>query len=52
MRRDRISAVPLAMMAVLLLAGPKSAIALARGGWGAHLLDVASIRRIESEGFG
>jgi predicted ATP-grasp superfamily ATP-dependent carboligase len=48
-RLDVISAVPLAMIAISLLAAPKSAAALARGGWGAHLLDLGSIRRI-SEG--
>ena len=50
-RLDWLSAVPLAMTAMLLLASPKSAIKLARGGFGAHLLDVGSIRKIESEGF-
>jgi hypothetical protein len=50
-RTDRLSAVPLAMMAALLLARPKSAIALARGGFGAHLLSPESIRLIESETF-
>ena len=48
---DWISAVPLAVTAALLLASPKSTIKLARGGFGAHLLDVRSIRTIESEGF-
>ncbi|MEH2494644.1 hypothetical protein V1294_001123 [Bradyrhizobium sp. AZCC 1678] len=52
MRSDWISAVPLAVTAALLLASPKSAIKLARGGFGAHLLDVGSIRVIEGEGFG
>ena len=51
-RFDWFSAVPLTMTAVLLLASPKSAIKLARGGFGAHLLDLGSIRKIESEGFG
>jgi len=50
-RTDRLSAVPLAMTAALLLARPKSAIALARGGFGAHLLSPESIRLIESETF-
>jgi predicted ATP-grasp superfamily ATP-dependent carboligase len=50
-RLDWISVVPLAMVAVLLLANPKRAVTLARGGWGAHLLDVRSIRMIESEDF-
>ena len=48
---DWIGAVPLAVMAALLLASPKSTIKLARGGFGAHLLDVRSIRVIEAEGF-
>ncbi len=46
-RSDWISAVPLAVTAALLLASPKSAIRLARGGFGAHLLDLKSIRMIE-----
>jgi biotin carboxylase len=49
---DWISAVPLAMTAALLLASPAFAIKLARGGFGAHLLDLGSIRMIEAEGFG
>jgi predicted ATP-grasp superfamily ATP-dependent carboligase len=49
-RLDWFSAVPLGMTAVFLLASPKSAVKLARGGFGAHLLDVGSIRKIE-EGF-
>ena len=50
-RRDWLSAVPLAMTAVLLLASPQSANKLARGGFGAHLLDLNSVRMIESAGF-
>jgi predicted ATP-grasp superfamily ATP-dependent carboligase len=50
-RLDWISAVPLAMTAMLLLASPNFAIKLARGGFGAHLLDLKSIRLIESEKF-
>jgi hypothetical protein len=50
-RLDWISAVPLAMTAIALLAAPKLAVNVARGGWGAHLLDLASIRRIESDDF-
>ena len=46
-RSDWISAVPLAMTAALLLASPKSAVKFARGGFGAHLLDLKSIRMIE-----
>jgi hypothetical protein len=48
-RLDWISAVPLTMTAAFLLASPNSAIKLARGGFGAHLLDLGSIRKIESE---
>ena len=48
---DRLSAVPLAMTAALLLARPESAAALAGGGFGAHLLDRESIRRIEGAQF-
>jgi predicted ATP-grasp superfamily ATP-dependent carboligase len=50
-RLDWFSAAPLTMTATFLLASPKSAIKLARGGFGAHLLDLKSIRMIESEGF-
>jgi hypothetical protein len=50
-RRDWVSAVPLAMIAIALLAAPKLGVRLARGGWGAHLLDLGSIRQIESENF-
>jgi predicted ATP-grasp superfamily ATP-dependent carboligase len=51
-RLDWISFLPLTMTAMFLLAVPKRAAAVARGGWGAHLLDPKSIRRIESEEFG
>jgi predicted ATP-grasp superfamily ATP-dependent carboligase len=50
-RLDWITAVPLAMIAILLLLAPKLAVKLARGGWGDHLLDLGSIRRIEREDF-
>jgi predicted ATP-grasp superfamily ATP-dependent carboligase len=50
-RLDWLSAVPLAMTAAFMLASPQSALKLARGGFGAHLLDLGSIRRIESEDF-
>jgi hypothetical protein len=50
-RLDWISAVPLAMTGIALLAAPQVAVTLARGGWGAHLLDLASIRQIESDDF-
>jgi hypothetical protein len=39
------------MTALALLAAPKLAAPWARGGWGAHLLDPASIRQIESDDF-
>jgi hypothetical protein len=39
------------MTALALLAAPKLAAPWARGGWGAHLLDPASIRPIESDDF-
>jgi hypothetical protein len=48
---DGLSAVPLAMTVAVLLASPGFAMTLAKGGFGAHLLDVKSIRLIESEGF-
>jgi predicted ATP-grasp superfamily ATP-dependent carboligase len=50
-RLDWISAVPLAMTALLLLIAPRLAVTLATKGWGAHLLDVGSIRMIEGEKF-
>jgi predicted ATP-grasp superfamily ATP-dependent carboligase len=50
-RLDSISAVPLAMIATALLAAPRSAARLAQAGWGGHLLDLDSIRLIESEDF-
>ncbi|WP_375778204.1 hypothetical protein ACE103_02465 [Bradyrhizobium sp. ma5] len=50
-RLDGLSAVPLAMTTALLLASPPIASSLARGGFGAHLLDRASIRTIEGESF-
>jgi predicted ATP-grasp superfamily ATP-dependent carboligase len=49
-RLDWFSAVPLMMTGAFLLASPASAIKLARG-FGAHLLDLGSIRKIESDGF-
>jgi predicted ATP-grasp superfamily ATP-dependent carboligase len=50
-RLDWISVVPLAMIAILLLLAPKLGVTLARDGWGSHLLDLGSIRLIESEDF-
>lgn len=51
-RSDWCSAMPLAMTAGLLLARPKSAASLARGGFGAHLLSLQTVHQIESEMFG
>ncbi|CAN5406120.1 ATP-grasp domain-containing protein [soil metagenome] len=48
-RLDWISAVPLAMTILLLLAEPALATRLAMRGWGAHLLDTHSIVIIENE---
>lgn len=48
---DWISAVPLAMTVGFLLASPAFATKLARGGFGAHLLELKTIRAIEGEGF-
>jgi len=50
-RLDWISAVPLVVMAILLLAAPGLAGTMARAGWGAHLLDLQSVRLIEREDF-
>jgi len=46
-----LSVVPLTMTVALLLAQPRAANKLARGGFGAHLLSRESIRQIESETF-
>jgi predicted ATP-grasp superfamily ATP-dependent carboligase len=51
LRRDWISALPLAMAALALLANPRLADTMSKKGWGAHLLDNKSIRLIESENF-
>ncbi len=51
LRLDWVGAVPLAMTMMALLAAPRLAVTLARRGFGAHLLDLESIRRIESENF-
>jgi predicted ATP-grasp superfamily ATP-dependent carboligase len=50
-RLDWLAAVPLAMTALVLLAAPRLAVDLPRRAWGAHLLDIGSIRRIESKDF-
>jgi hypothetical protein len=51
LRLDWISAVLLSITAMLLLASPKLATSLARSAFGAHLLNLASVRRIEREDF-
>jgi hypothetical protein len=51
LRLDWLSGLPLAMTAIALLVAPKLAITLAKKGWGAHLLDITSIRLIEGEDF-
>ena len=48
-RLDRLSALPLVMTALLLLASPQLARTLATRGWGAHLLTRRSIAQIEKE---
>ncbi len=48
---DRLGAVPLAITTALLVASPRFADNLARGGFGEHLLDLKSIAEIEREGF-
>jgi hypothetical protein len=50
-RLDWVSALPLAMLALALVARPGSAASIANHGFGAHLLDPASIRLIEDESF-
>jgi predicted ATP-grasp superfamily ATP-dependent carboligase len=49
---DWTSALPLALIMLLSLVRPKSAVAVALGGMGAHLLSLDSIRMIESADFG
>jgi predicted ATP-grasp superfamily ATP-dependent carboligase len=51
LRWDPLGLVPLVATATALLLRPKLAATLARRGWGAHLLDIESIARIESEDF-
>jgi predicted ATP-grasp superfamily ATP-dependent carboligase len=50
-RLDWVSVVPLAVIAILLLVAPGRAGTMARAGWGAHLLDLASVRQIGREDF-
>jgi len=49
--KDWMSAVPVAMTAIFLLVAPTLATTMAKRGWGAHLLDVRSIRVIQNENF-
>ena len=51
LRHDWLSLVPLAMLASALLAKPELAATMAKKGWGAHLLDLGSIRMIERKDF-
>ena len=51
LRDDWISVVPLAMTALALLAKPGLAATMAKRGWGAHLLDVGTVREIERADF-
>jgi predicted ATP-grasp superfamily ATP-dependent carboligase len=50
-RIDWLSAVPLVMTALLLVMSPRLSHALAKRGWGQHLLDIRSVAIIESETF-
>jgi hypothetical protein len=52
LRRDWLGIVPVALTVLLLLAQPGAAARLAKRDWGAHLLDLRAIRRIESADFG
>ena len=51
LRVDWISAIPLAMTALALLANPGVAATLSKKGWGAHLLDSRAVRIIEEGKF-
>jgi len=51
LRADWMSAVPVGLTTLMLLASPHTAVALALGGFGAHLLSREGIRLIESEAF-
>jgi predicted ATP-grasp superfamily ATP-dependent carboligase len=47
-RCDRVSVLPVIITALWLLADPRAAHYLPRRGWGSHLLDPQSVRRIRS----
>ena len=51
LRFDGLSVVPLVAIVIALLVRPRLAAVLARNGWGAHLLDLASIAIIERADF-
>jgi predicted ATP-grasp superfamily ATP-dependent carboligase len=51
LRLDWLSVMPLATIVIALMLQPRLAAILARKGWGAHLLDLASIARIERQDF-
>jgi predicted ATP-grasp superfamily ATP-dependent carboligase len=51
LRLDWLSVVPLVVITFALLLQPRLAASLTRQGWGAHLLDLASIATIERETF-
>lgn len=51
LRLDWLSVVPLATVAFALLLRPRLAATLVKKGWGAHLLDLASIASIEHQDF-
>jgi hypothetical protein len=51
LRDDWISAVPLVMTVLALLANPKLATTLSNKGWGAHLLDARAVQLIGDENF-
>jgi hypothetical protein len=50
-RLDWVGAVPVVMTVITLLVAPELANKLTGKGWGAHLLDIATVRRIESDDF-
>ncbi|HEU0083926.1 MAG TPA: hypothetical protein VFQ87_13760 [Bradyrhizobium sp.] len=51
LRNDWVSAIPVAMTALALLANPKLAATLSKKGWGAHLLDARTVRLIQDGNF-
>jgi len=51
-KADWISAVPVGLTMLMLLASPHAGLTLALGGFGAHLLSREAIRKIEATAFG